>query len=75
MRLKKGIDFDKLNEYYFRDNLVRGGNMGWAHKIDRETREISFVDEEYAKSKDNYSKIGGLEALIEDLIKDGMVIF
>ena len=66
-----------LDDHFFekdeKGEWVRGSTMGWAHKIDKETKEIRFVDEEHAEVRDYYSKIGGLKALVEDLIKEKLV--
>lgn len=72
------IGTDSFLDYNFfqkneKGEWVRGAGMGWAHKIDKKTKEIKFVDEEHAACRDNYSKIGGLKKLVEDLIDAGFV--
>lgn len=61
---------EELQKIFFNEDFIRGGSMGWAHKLDTETNEIKFVDEEYATK---YEKIGGLKLFIQDLIEKKMV--
>ena len=66
-----------LDDHFFEQDeegeWSRGVGMGWAHRVDKKTKEIKFVDEEHAAYRDNYSKIGGLKQLVKDLIDAGFV--
>lgn len=65
---------DLLNNYFDDEQkpiFIRGDKIGWAHQVNFETKEVKYVDEEYAKK---YEKLGGLKMFIQDLIDKGMVI-
>ena len=63
-----------LKNYFFAEEpggFIRGEDMGWAHKVNWQTRTIEFCDPEYAQKYEE--NCGGLKAFLGDLIEAGLV--
>lgn len=63
---------EQLLDNFFDEDWIRDGDMGWAHRVDKETKIVDYVDPEYAKKYEG--KVGGLRTFIKDLIEDKLVI-
>lgn len=64
---------EDLRKVYFNSDWKRGGDFGWAHKVDKVTKELSFVDQQHADDRDQYKDVGGLKALTKDLFDNGLI--
>jgi len=64
-----------LKKYFFAQEpsgFIRGEDMGWAHKVNWQTKTIEFCDPEYAQKYEE--NCGGLKAFLGDLIDAGLVV-